>query len=335
MWYYSICQLSAKNCTYPFHTVVPIRIPTPAQGNSETPPLSIVNYRSRLYLLLLPYVIGTFFLVVLPALFSFGLAFFSYDTVSPPEWVGWLNFRLVYYDELFVLSVVNSLALVVLPAPLRLVGAFVLALLLWRGGKALGFFRSTIFLPSVMPTAAYALAWLWILNPLFGPLNLILRAFGVDAPAWLVEPEWAKIGLSLALLWQIGEGFLVSLAALYDIPQDVEDAARVDGANSFQFVSEIVIPMVSPILLILLLRDAILLLQESFVTTYLITDGGPYYSTFTLPYFVHEQAFALYSFGTAGAALWLLYGLAGVLVLGLLILGKSWGVATDEEALVL
>lgn len=294
-----------------------------------------MNYRSRLYLLLLPYILGTLLLVVLPAFFSFGLAFFSYDTLSPPEWVGLLNFRLVYYDELFILSVVNSLALVVLPAPLRLIGAFLLALLLWRGGKGLGFFRSTIFLPSVMPNAAYALAWLWILNPLFGPLNLLLGAFGVDAPAWLVDPQWAKIGLALATLWQIGEGFLVSLAALHDIPRDVEDAARVDGANSFDYVNSIVIPMVSPILFILLLRDAILLLQESFVSTYLITDGGPYYATFTVPYFVHEQAFALYSFGTAGAALWLLYGLAGVVVLGLFILGKSWGVATDEEAIVL
>jgi multiple sugar transport system permease protein len=263
------------------------------------------------------------------------MAFFTYDGLSPATWVGWLNFRLVYYDQLFLLSVVNSLALVVLPAPLRLVGAFLLALLLWRGGKALGFFRSTIFLPSVMPNAAYALAWLWILNPLFGPLNLTLRAIGIDAPAWLVEPEWAKIGLALATLWQIGEGFLVSLAALHDIPRDVEDAARVDGANSFNYVNEIILPMVSPILLILLLRDAILLLQESFVSTYLITDGGPYYATHTLPYFVYEQAFALYSFGTAGAALWVLYGLAGIVVLGLFILGKSWGVATDEEALVL
>jgi multiple sugar transport system permease protein len=186
-----------------------------------------------------------------------------------------------------------------------------------------------------MPNAAYALAWLWILNPLFGPLNLTLRAVGLDAPAWLVESEWAKIGLALATLWQIGEGFLVSLAALHDIPKDMEDAARVDGANSFQYVSNIVLPMVSPILLILLLRDAILLMQESFVSTYLITDGGPYYATYTLPYFVHEHAFALHSFGTAGAALWVLYGLAGAVVLALYVLGKSWGVATDDDALVL
>jgi multiple sugar transport system permease protein len=294
-----------------------------------------MSYRSRLNLLLLPYVIGTLILVVLPSLFSFVMAFFRWDALSPPEWVGLLNFRLVYYDQLFFLSVVNSLALVILPAPLRLAGAFLLALLMWRGGRWLPAFRSAIFIPSVIPNAAWALAWLWILNPLFGPLNLILRARGVDAPAWLVEPEWAKVGLALATLWQIGEGFLVSLAALHDIPAEIEDAARVDGANSFQYVSEIILPMVSPILLILFLRDAILLMQESFVSTYLITDGGPYYATHTLPYFVHEQAFALHSFGTAGAALWVLYGLAGVVVLGLFVLGKSWGVATDEDALVL
>jgi multiple sugar transport system permease protein len=294
-----------------------------------------MKYRSRLHLLLLPYLLGTILLVILPALFSFGLAFFRYDTLSPPEWVGILNFRLVYYDELFLLSITNSLALVLLPAPLRIVGAFLLALLLWRGGRGLGWFRGAVFMPTVMPNAAYVLAWLWILNPLFGPLNLTLRAIGLDAPAWLVDPEWAKIGLALATLWQIGEGFVVALAALHDIPRDVEDAARVDGANTFQFTTSIVIPLVTPILFILLLRDAILLLQESFVSTYLLTDGGPYYATTTLPYFVHEQAFDLFSFGTAGAALWVLYGIAGAVVLALYTIGKSWGVATDDEALVL
>ncbi len=292
-------------------------------------------YRTRLKFLLLPYLLGTILLVVIPSVLAFGIAFFTYDALSAPKWVGLLNFRLVYYDELFNLSVINSLALVILPAPLRLLGAFLLALLMWRGGRWLAFFRSMVFLPSVIPTAAYALAWLWILNPLFGPLNLTLRAFGLDAPAWLIDPQWAKIGLVLASLWQIGEGFLVALAALYDIPRDVEDASKVDGANSWNFVTEIVLPIIAPILLILLLRDAILLLQDSFITTYLITDGGPYYSTYTLPYLIQEQAFGLYSFGTAGAALWVLYGMAGVVVLGLWLIGRTWGIATDDEALVL
>src|SRR5688500_20132562 len=95
-----------------------------------------MSYRSRLYLLLLPYAAGTLLLVLLPALFSFVMAFFTWDALSMPEWVGLLNFRLVWYDQLFLLSVANSLALVLLPAPLRLIGAFLLALLIWRGGRA-------------------------------------------------------------------------------------------------------------------------------------------------------------------------------------------------------
>lgn len=294
-----------------------------------------MNYRRQLNLLLLPYAIGIVLLVIIPALLAFGMAFFEYNGLTAPRFVGGLNFLLVYTNELFNLSVINSLALVVLPAPLRLLGAYGMALLLWRGGRFLAFFRSLVFIPNIVPPAAYALAWLWILNPLFGPLNLTLRAAGIDAPHWLIEPEWAKVGLALASLWQIGEGFLVSLAALSDIPREVEDAARVDGANTRQLLTEIVTPMLSPILLILVLRDAILLLQESFTPVFLMTQGDPYYATYTLPYFIYEQGIGLLSFGTASAAIWVLYALSGMVVVALYFIGTQWGVATTEETLVL
>ncbi|MGH2542885.1 MAG: carbohydrate ABC transporter permease, partial [Ardenticatenaceae bacterium] len=253
----------------------------------------------------------------------------------PPRWVGALNFLLVYTDELFALSVQNSLALILLPVPLRVFGALLLALLMRRGGRLLAAFRSAIFLPSVIPSAAYALAWLWILNPLFGPLNLLLRALGVASPPWLVDPLWAKPALVLASLWLIGEGFLVSLAALHDIPHELEDAARCDGANALQVLNYVILPLIAPILLLLLFRDAILTFQESFVFAFLMTGGGPYYATYTLPYFVYEQSFGLLSFGTASAALWVMYALTGLVVVALYLIAQQWGVATTDEQLLL
>jgi multiple sugar transport system permease protein len=263
------------------------------------------------------------------------MAFFQYDGLSTPRWVGSLNFLLVYTDELFALSVQNSLALILLPVPLRVTGALLLALLMRRGGRLLNFFRSILFLPSVIPSAAYALAWLWILNPLFGPLNLFLQALGVTPPTWLADPLWAKPGLILASFWLIGEGFLVSLAALYDIPRELEDAARTDGANSFQLFSHVILPLIAPILLLLIFRDAILTFQESFVFAFLMTGGGPYYATYTLPYFVYEQSFDLLSFGTASAALWVMYALTGLIVIALYTIARQWGVATTEESMLL
>lgn len=294
-----------------------------------------LSYKFRLYLLLFPYISGVVALVLVPAVLSFSLAFFRYDGLSPPQWAGSLNFILAYTDELFQLSVENSLALVILPVPLRALGAFLLARLMQKGGRWLPWFRATVYLPSVIPTAAYALAWLWILNPLYGPLNMFLRAVGVADPAWLADPTWAKPGLVLMSLWQIGEGFLVSLAVLQDLPLDIEDAARIDGAGAWNVLRYVMLPLAAPILLLLMFRDAILTFQESFVSIMLMTQGGPYYATFTLPLFVYEQAFDLLAFGKASAALWVMYMLTGAIVLLLYVIARQWQIGATEETFVL
>ena len=286
-------------------------------------------------MLLIPYFSGILLLVCVPAVLSFAIAFFQYDALSPPVWSGTLNFILTYTDELFNLSVQNSLSFVILPVPLRVAGAFLLARLMERDGRLISWFRASIYIPSIIPTVAYALAWLWILNPQFGPLNLLLRALGLVAPAWFADPLWAKLALILMSLWQIGEGFLVSLAALKDIPPDLEDAARVDGATSWQIFWRVIVPLLAPILLLLSFRDAILALQESFTSILLTTHGGPYYATYTLPLFVYEQGFDLLSFGTASAALWAMYALTGLIILALYILARQWNIgATDDNFLI-
>ncbi len=293
------------------------------------------SYQLRWRLLLLPYAVGILLLVVLPGLLSFGLAFFRYDALSPPAWAGTLNFVLAYTDELFALSIRNSLALILIPVPLRVLGAFFLARLMHGSGRFLGWFRSAVYLPSVVPAAAFALAWLWILNPLYGPLNQLLLVVGFSPPAWLVDPTWAKPALVLMALWQIGEGFIVSLAVLYDIPSELEDAARIDGAGSWAMVRHILLPLIAPILLLLTFRDAIFTFQESFTHIYLLTQGGPYYATYTLPFFIYEQGFDLRAFGTAGAALWMLYALTGLIVVALYVIAKQWNIGTTDETFIL
>ena len=299
------------------------------------PFFSGISYQGRLRLLLLPYLAGILILVALPALLSFSLAFFRYDALSPPQWVGTLNFVLAYTDELFALSIQNAVALVILPVPLRVLGAFFLARLLLRHGRFLGWLRAAIYLPSIIPSAAYALAWLWILNPLFGPLNLLLQAVGLQGPAWFVDPQWARPGLILMSLWQIGEGFLVCLAALQDMPPNLEDAAQVDGASPMQTFGFVTLPLLAPILLLLAFRDAILTFQDSFTSILLTTGGGPYYSTYTLPLFIYEQGFDLLSFGTASAALWVLYALTGLIVLCLYVIARQWQIGTTDETFVI
>ncbi|MGB4868803.1 MAG: hypothetical protein WBP47_02095, partial [Candidatus Promineifilaceae bacterium] len=108
-----------------------------------------LSRQDRWGLLLLPYALGIFVLVIVPAVFSFGLAFFHYDALSPPVWAGTLNFVLAYTDELFLLSVRHSLALILLPVPLRLFGAFFVARLLQRNGRFLNWFRAAVYLPTI------------------------------------------------------------------------------------------------------------------------------------------------------------------------------------------
>ncbi len=292
------------------------------------------SYDRRLRLLLLPYGAGIAVLFVAPALLSFALAFFRYDGLSPPRFAGTLNFALAATDELFALSVANSLALVLLPVPVRVLGAFLLAWLA-RRGRLSGLLRTAVFLPAAVPASALALAWLWILNPLYGPLNGAIGALGGGQPGWLAETEWARPGIILSLLWLVGEGFLVALAALYDVPPELEDAAAVDGAGARGVLRHVLLPLLAPVLLLLAARDAVLLLQESFTATRLLTQGGPYYATYTLPQFVYEAAFDRLDFGVASAALWALYLLTGLILVLVYVVARQWNVGTAEEDFLL
>jgi multiple sugar transport system permease protein len=118
------------------------------------------------------------------------------------------------------------------------------------------------------------------------------------------------------------------------MPPQLEDAAQVDGATSWQFFRLVTLPIMAPILLILMFRDAVVLLQESFTTVWLMTQGGPYYATYTLPLFIYEQGFDLLSFGTASAALWVLYALTGLIVIVLYVIARQWNVGATDGILL-
>lgn len=292
------------------------------------------GYIARIHLLLLPYFLGILLLVLIPSGISFSLAFFHYDGITQPRWAGTINFILAYTDDLFLLSLRNSLALIILPAPMRVFGAFVAAYLLRGNGKFLHWLRAIVYFPTIIPTVAFSLAWLWILNPLFGPVNLLLNAFGLFTPGWFADAQWAKPALVIMSFWQIGEGFLVSLAALQDVPTDIEEAAKLDGASSSQVFSNIYLPLMMPILVFLVFRDTIVTLHDSLATILITTLGGPYYATFTMPLFIYEKAFDLLSFGTASAAMWIMYFLSGLIVLCLYCISRQWDIDITDETFI-
>jgi multiple sugar transport system permease protein len=282
-------------------------------------------------LLLVPYVLGTLLLVVAPAMMSVGLAFTAYDALGSPTYRGLGNFADVLGEPLFWTALGNSVFFVVLAVPLRVAAALALALLMERPRRGIVLYRTAVYLPTVIPDIAYAFVWLWILNPLYGPLNLVLAAMGLPAPAWLADSDSAKPGFVLMSLFQIGEGFVILLAGLSGVPHEQREAAAVDGASGWQTFRHVVLPLLVPWLLLLGVRDIALSFQSTFAPSYLMTGGDPYYSTLFLPLLIYEEAFDRFRFGI-GSAVMILMSLAAVTMVGLLYLALRSHVTAAEEA---
>jgi multiple sugar transport system permease protein len=293
------------------------------------PVKATTRYQAGLYLLLLPYLLGALLLVVLPALFSFALALTEYDALSPPVWRGLQNFYHLSQDQLFLISIRNSAVFVLLTVPLRILGALALALLLDQPRRGVKLYRTAIYLPTVVPNVAYALIWLWVFNPVYGPLNILLDSLGLPTPAWLVNEKTALPALAFMALFQIGEGFAVLLAGLQEIPQDYYRAAALDGANRWQLFRYITLPLLSPWLLLITMRDIIVSVQGTFTPALIMTGGGPYYATLFAPMLIYETAFDRFRFGEGAAMMLLLFLALGLLLWLVYAAVGGWGYADE------
>lgn len=275
-----------------------------------------LSYRGQMVLFLVPYLLGTLILVVVPAAATLALSFTEYHAIGKPLWVGLDNFRRMSETPLVRLSLYNTLIFAAAAVPLRLLGAIVMALLLGSRKRGSGLYRAAAYLPTIMPEAAYAMVWIWILNPVYGPLNMILAAFGLPAPAWLTEPGTARAAMVLMALLQLGEGFVVVLIARQNIHAALYEAAEVDGANRWQGFWSITLPLILPWLLLLLARDVVVSVQNTFTPSFILTYGGPYYSTTFLPLLIYEISFDFADWGLASAVLVVVYAWLLLLIWG-------------------
>ncbi len=282
-------------------------------------------YRWQLWLLLLPYLAGMTLLVVIPALAGLPLAFTDFNALQPPAFTGLDNLLAMADDPIFWKSVFNSGFYIALAVPLRLLGALAMALLLVRAMRGIGAFRGAVYLPTVVPDVAWALLWLWLLNPAFGPVNQLLALFGIPGPAWMVQEWGARYAVILMMLWQIGEGFVVCLAGLGDIPGDVLEQSASDGAGPRQTFWWVVLPLLAPILVILLMRDTIYSLQANFVPALILGNGGgPNYATTFMPMYIYTSAFEYLRFGYAAAMTWAMYLFTAVVLLAQYTVARRW-----------
>jgi multiple sugar transport system permease protein len=273
---------------------------------------------------LLPYAIGTAALVLIPSLLTVGYAFTDHTGLATPRFNGLANLRRMAVDPLFFASLRASLIHVALAVPLRLLAATALGLLLSaprRGGR---WYRAAVYLPTVIPDIALALLFVWVLNPIYGPLNQLLALLGLPEPAWLATAWGARVGVVLMLLFPIGEGFLVVLATRRQINARLYEAAALDGCGPFGQLRRITLPLLAPVLVLLAVRDTVLTLQSNFVPAYILTDGGPANATLYLPIYIFDQAFEFLGFGYGAMITMVVLAMTVVLIALQVLLVRRW-----------
>ena len=269
---------------------------------------------ARTAALLAPYAVGTLLLVVVPAAITFGLAFFHYDLLTSPEFRFVGNFGDLLDDPVFHQALVNSLVFVACAVPLRLLGALGLALLLHRGFRGAGAHRTSVYLPTVVPDVAYALLWLFIFNPLYGPLNAFLGAVGLPEPEWLTSGTGAMAAVIFMSCFTIGEGFIVALATRQELPEELYEVTALEGSRPWNTFRRVTLPMMGPTLALLAFRDTTFSLQATFVPALLLTEGGPDRATTFLPLLIYDNAFEDLRYGYAASMTLTMFAITAAIV---------------------
>jgi len=274
-----------------------------------------VSERTQRALLLAPVALGALVLVVLPATITFAEALFSDDLVGPPRFVGLDNFTSLATDPVFREVLGTSAVFLAITVPIRVGGALALALLLHRPRRGAGLQRGAVMLPAFVPDVAIVVTFGFLLNPVYGPVNGLLGLLGAPQPAWFAAPGASLAGIVVVTAFSLGEGFLVALAARRQLPEELFEAARLEGASAWHAFRRITLPLLVPVLGLLAARDLAVALQASFVPTYLLTDGGPDRATLLLPIHIYDVAFEQLRYGYAAAMTVVMVVLTAVIVL--------------------
>lgn len=268
-----------------------------------------------------PWLVGFLTFTIYPIAASLYYSFHRYDAMRKPKYIGFENYvELFTTDTVFKLVIGNTLYFVVIGVPLAVVSAYLLASLLNNEIKFRPLFRTIFFIPSIVPSVASAMVWMWVLNIQFGAINASLASIGVAAIPFLSSPQLAKPSLIMIHCWTQGSAIVIFLAALQDVPRSLYDAALVDGAGPWARFWHVTIPMCTPAILFVLITGLIGSFQY-FTFPWLLTEGGPNRSTEFFGVYLYRNAFNLFKMGYASALAWILFVL--IIVFTIMILRSS------------
>ncbi|WP_245153931.1 carbohydrate ABC transporter permease [Jeotgalibacillus proteolyticus] len=279
------------------------------------------------YLFISPWLIGFLGLTLGPMLFSLYASFTNYNITSRMDFIGFSNYkRMFQFDDLFTVSLWNTIYYVAFTVPLTTVGAILIAVLLNQKIKGMSIFRTVFYLPAVLSGVGVYFLWMQMLSPSTGLVNTILAWFGIAGPAWLFDPEWTKPALILMKMWSVGGGMLLYLASLQGVSKQMYEAALLDGANVFHRFFYITLPMITPIIFFDIVTSTIgsfQVFQEAYVMSQ-SGDGGPANSLLFYNLHMWNNAFELFDMGYASAMAWVLFIIVLILTVFHLYLSKKW-----------
>lgn len=278
------------------------------------------------YLFLLPWFIGFFGLTLGPIVMSFYLSFTNFNLLNPPDWVGMANYtRIFTADPKFAASMRVTFFFVIFSVPLKLAFALGVALLLNRGMKGLPLYRAVFYLPSLLG-ASVAIAVLW--RQIFsgdGVVNQLLANFGIQGPSWISNPNYSLWTLIALSIWQFGSPMIIFLAGLRQIPQDMYEAASLDGASKSRMFWKITLPLLTPVIFF----NAIIQTIEgfkSFTPAFIISagTGNPINSTLFYTLYLYQEAFGFFRMGYASALAWILLAIVALFTAFSFLTSRYW-----------
>ncbi len=254
-----------------------------------------------------PAILGLLLFVAYPIAASIYYSFTTYSVLQPPRWVGLENYRTLLTDDpVFYTTMWNTLVMAVFTIPLSVILAMGLAMLLNLKVSGQSFYRTIFYLPTIVPFVASSVLWLWIYNPQYGIFNSLLWYIGITGPGWLSDPAWAKPALIIMNLWGVGSWMVIYLAGLQDVPQELYEAAELDGARWWDKTWNLTIPFMSPYILFSVILMLIGVFQY-FTQVAVMTNGGPADSTRVYAFYLYQNAFTYFRMGYASAMAWLLF----------------------------
>lgn len=273
-----------------------------------------------------PWLVGTLLFLIGPIVASLVLSLTNWNLISSAKWVGLENYRDMVDDRNFRQSIRVTLFYVVLAVPLFQVAGIALAMLLNLRLRGMYLFRTILFLPAVLSGVAVAVLWAQMLNPDLGVVNQFLRAIGIDdPPRWLQSPDWAVPAVVLMGLWGVGSGAIIYLAGLQNIPPSLYQAAKIDGARTWQMFRHITLPLLTPTLLFTLLIGVIGAFQV-FDVAYILggSRGGTRGALLFYVLNLWNEGFRNGRFGYASALAWVLVVVAAVVIVLIFKTSSRW-----------